>query len=277
MTWSRFHFLCREMNEHLQTSESPSVAFEHASQCEAIHWYGPAPKKRSLQFKLEDRLKNTASREKALIATSTYGALDFSEPIKALDKTKRAHIYLSYVTGIYLLASTVYMTKVIPAFMAMYENLDFPVSDDMAWYVDHWNVITATIALVLCLSILSSHTMKRISCLTIEPARSLLFRLLMPSKIKASYQQLLSLMNYPIDYDEDDNELYRHLNQFIHNPGRRHQEITAILNHEKQVLQRRLEAYTTLLLTISGVVIIYSIYFFISSAYQPLFTLSSVS
>lgn len=279
MNWSRFKYHCLEVKRRLDQNQAVKVAFDSASNSVLAKVLGGELKRNSLPKVILAELENKHDAALAVKqAVEVYHGLDFSMLSAEPSRIRRVGIYITYLSFMYLVFSSIYAVFVIPKALSMIEGLNMQVPASFAWFSQFWNVLALLIFGLLLGAFLISRTLKALFEYRHGIEHSLVYRMLLPSTLKRQYQSLIGLLRLPLMLSQVNNagdspELVSYFKNEKYSTKEMSDCLSLLVN---STLERTLISAETLLRRIyvtATVLVIFSIFIFISSAYAPIFML----
>jgi len=187
-------------------------------------------------------------------------------------------VYLTFVFAFFCLSSLLYQLFVVPAFVDMYSmNLrhDHNTFDS---YFRYWYV--PIILLFLLLSFILSVILKlKNACMLTELTPfSGLSNVLFPRKLIQNYEALTAILFFPLSSENTgiSTTETKHLYECEALGLNTKSEFKVLLRQQLKQFNLRVKRFINKLVIIYGVVIVVSIYLFVSAAYKPLFMFGEV-
>lgn len=282
MSWSLFKCYCKEASHSLEKGDDIEFAFSAAERSPLPKMLKAQLKPKSLQQSLISKLKNSdLSTDELQITLKIYGNLGFSELAHKPSRIRRVGLYLAYLTLMFSLLSSIYLLKVYPTVLDMYEEFGYPMSEGLIWFSEYWGLLVSTIIGFLAISLLINHKIKVIFDHQIGVGNSLLFKLLLPKRLKESYRGLLNLIHLPLNLTKKTNQnaeniLIEYLLKKDYTPEEIADLLTLTITEQVTRLKTQAESYLRKFYILIAILIVFSIYEFVSSVYAPIFTLGEV-
>ncbi len=191
---------------------------------------------------------------------------------------KRVTIYLSYVAFVFLLVSALYQLKVAPTFLASYEVFELSIPSHILLYRDFWLLFTFVVIVLLIIAIKTGYELKRLYKFSSLSLNSFVFKYLTLPGIKASYLNILETVFYPMADHSDESGvpnfvITQHLRSMERSGMNVSNEMQCIIRKEGHMLALLCERQMRLISVVIAVAIIAAIFFFLVSAYSPIFIL----
>ncbi len=281
MTWERFSYICRKAH-YSHNRETPLA--KHLAQIEreaACRFYGEAIKKKHLAKTLLEKLGLLTQKEDAANALAIYSHITLPQQLTESIQLKRMTIYLSYITLIFWIISGIYQVQVAPTFVETLNSFDLPVPEGLLFYSEYSFYVVLIISVLLIGSLVVGFTLKSILYFEKDIKHSLIYRFLIFNDIKQSYSNILEAIMFPLHATPTEGTpqkmtITHHLSTVNASTMPMAPEIEAIVRTNMQHLVHRCEAQMRLMSVVTAVIIVSAIFFFLSSAYSPIFTLGDI-
>ncbi len=282
MNWSRFKFYCNEVPRQLKSGNEVISAFECAEASIISKEFGAELKPHGLQASIITSLKsNNYANEEAKVALQIYDGLDVSELAREPSRIRRVGIYIGYLTLMYFVLSSIYFVYVIPQTVSMFETMDIPAPESFLWFVDNWSTILIIIMALLVGIFLVSQKVKEMFEYKKGIESSIIYRLLLPKKIKLQYEKLISLIYLPLHIasnkcDGVNDHIIQHYHSEKYSTAEISDSLSILINENVNNLILLSESYMRRIYVVVALLVIFSIYEFVSSAYAPIFVMGEV-
>lgn len=282
MNWSRFKFYCNEVSRLLEKGEEVIPAFENAKASVLSKEFGPDLKSEEIQSSILTSLKNDGyTNNEVKEALKIYDGLDVSELVHKPSRIRRVGIYIGYLTVMYFVLSSIYFVYVIPQMISMFESMEQPTPESFTWFIDNWTAILMSVITLLVGAFLVSRKVKEIFEYKKGTENSIIYRFMLPKKIKARYERLISLINLPLHIVKNKSDgINDHVIQHYHSEKYSASEISnslsILISENINNLISHSESYIRRIYVVVAILIIFSIYEFVSSAYAPIFVMGEV-
>ncbi len=277
MNWSRFKYYCLEVRRRLDQDQAVKVAFDSAKGSVLAKTLGEELKPNTLPNAILTELKNSNVAPVAIKqAVEVYHGLDFTMLSAEPSRIRRVGIYITYLSFMYLVFSSIYSVFVIPSSLAMIESLNLEAPESFTWFAQFWNVLALLIFGLLLCAFLISRKLKALFEYRHGVERSLVYRVLLPRKLKSDYELLITLLRLPLALSQSDDaagasELVAYFRKEHYSSKEMSDCLSLLLNTNLQRVLVAAETYLRRLYVTTTVLVIFSIFIFISSAYAPIF------
>ncbi len=277
MNWSRFKYYCLEVRRRLDQDQAVKVAFDSAKGSVLAKTLGEELKPNTLPNAILTELKNSNVAPVAIKqAVEVYHGLDFTMLSAEPSRIRRVGIYITYLSFMYLVFSSIYSVFVIPSSLAMIESLNLEALESFTWFAQFWNVLALLIFGLLLCAFLISRKLKALFEYRHGVERSLVYRVLLPRKLKSDYELLITLLRLPLALSQSDDaagasELVAYFRKEHYSSKEMSDCLSLLLNTNLQRVLVAAETYLRRLYVTTTVLVIFSIFIFISSAYAPIF------
>lgn len=284
MNWSRFKFYCLDVHRRLAQGQAVAQAFDSAQQSVLAHHLGPDLRANTVPGVLMTALKNANSAAAVKQSVEIYQALDFSELTAKPSRLRRVGIYITYLSVLYLLFSSIYAVFVIPKMFEMVADLALTLPDSYLWFAKFWNFFALLIFGLLLMVFLINRTLNHLFEYRHQAEQSWQYRLLLPRTIKQHYAALLALLKLPFVLyhaeaaaqeaaggSEASSEFVSYFQTEQYSPQTMADCLALLLQAHLENLVHAAETYLRRLYVTITLLVISSIFMFISSAYAPIF------
>lgn len=278
MSWSKFHFNCRFLNQKL----SEEVDFEKAKRLLSAkysnHQIGGDLKESSIENNLLKKIISEPDPKKLQMLLSIYGRLNFSWDLSVLTKLINIRDYLFALVTIYLVISGIYKSFVLPAFIDIFDQMDVPVAAELERFNTIW-LISITLMLLVSIVLLNFYSfVNKIGKKENKFNSSFFYKVFIPVKIINKLKQIDALSNAPIEnqVNEFSSEQIEIYNNFKSDNLDIAAELQILLNANRASLLKLINAQMTKLLALFSIIIIGSIGYLVWSFYQPIFSLGMI-
>ena len=186
----------------------------------------------------------------------------------------------------FFILSSIYAIFVIPRAIDMYETMNIPAPDNYLWFVAHWSQMVLLAVLLLSGAILVSIKLKALFKYKAGVEKSITYRLMLPKQLKRSYERLIALICLPLYVVKHDDkvrpigasdEIVQHFKNEAYTPQEIAEILSLMLNEQINSLLMTTETLMRRIYVVIAILMIFSIYIFISSGYTPLFILGEIS
>jgi hypothetical protein len=283
MSWSKFHFNCRFLNQKL----SEEIDFEKAKRLLSAkysnHQIGGDLKENSIENNLLNKIISEPDPKKLQMLFSIYGKLNFSWDLSALTKLKNIRDYLFALVTIYLLISGIYKYYILPVFIDVFDQVnldqvDLSIVADLERFNTIW-LISIILMLLVSVVLLKFYSfVNKIGKKENNFDSSFFYKFFIPLKIINKLKQIDALSNAPIEnkvneFSSEQIEIYK---SFKSDNLDIAAELQVLLDELRASLLKLIYAQMTKLLALFSIVIIGSIGYLVSSLYQPIFSLGMI-
>lgn len=278
MTWERFGYICRKVSAGIGESESVSSCVARVDKGESCALYGKQLDRFSLPKKILDEIGFFDNKDRALSALNIYQGLNLSEKFEEPMRFKRVVAYLSYVTFVFYIVVGIYQVKVAPTFLNAFEDFELSIPSHLGWYQDYWGYFVLAVSILLISSLVIGHHLRKIFRFDLGIENSLVFRYLIFRSIRASYMKVLDILLFPITHTVEKNssatsELIKHLQEVEASDMPVAVEMQELLRVEMRFLLEKCEQQMKYISVLVALVVVSAIFFFLASAYSPIFVL----
>ena len=278
MSWERFGYICRKVSAGIGDYESISSCIARVDKDESSSLYGPQLGRASFPKKILDQIGSFEDKDTALSILSIYKGLNLSEKFEEPMRFKRVVAYLSYVTFVFYIVVGIYQLKVAPTFLDAFETFEMSIPSNLGWYQDYWGYFVLAVSILLISSLAIGHYLKKLFKFDQGVENSFVFRYLVFKSIRASYLNVIDILRFPITRTDEDNgnarsELVAHLKRIEASNMPVAVEMRELLRIEMRFLLEKSEQQMKFISVLVALVVVSAIFFFLASAYSPIFVL----
>lgn len=278
MTWKRFAYICRKVSAEYNDQESISSYLSRVDNEESSQLYGAPPGKHSLSRKILDQIGSLDNKDDALTALNIYQGLNLAEKFDEPMQFKRVVAYLSYVAFIFYIVVAVYQLMVAPAFLGAFENFNLSAPGYLGWYQDYWGYFVLVVSILLIFSLVIGHYLRKIFRFELGIENSFILKYMVFRSIRKSYLKVIDILQFPVLRAGEANShststIVEHLKNIEDSNMNVAVEIQELLQIEMRFLLEKCEWQMKCISILVAVVLIFAIFFFLVSAYSPIFVL----
>ncbi len=278
MTWERFGYICRKASVELKDHESVSACLSRVEQEESCGLYGEQIEKNSWPRRLLDKIGDISDKEAARSAIETYKHLNLAKNFQEPMRFKRVFAYLGYVTLVFYAVVVIYQTTVAPSFLEAFENFEIAIPANIQFFQVYWLYFVLLVSLFLITTLIIGFQIKKIFKFSLNIENSLVMRFLVFPRIRGSYSNLINILQFPVIRDADLGNLKRnpviaHLDSVNNSKMSLPIEMKELIEIEMQSLLDSCEKQMKFMSVAIALVIVAAIFFFLISAYSPIFIL----
>lgn len=278
MTWERFGYICRKANDSLQSNESVSECIRRIEKDPGCKFYGSDLLSNGLPRKLLKEMGSIYERDKAKESLKIYSEIRLSEHLSEPMQFKRVFIYLAYVTFIFFMVSAIYQLKVAPTFLEVFDNLEVSIPSHLLFYRDYWKYFVIFIFSILAFGLVAGNTLRDLFSFRRGSESGLILRYFSYRGIRRSYSNILGMLSFPISDDSlllstDKESISTHLNSIKNSGMNISVEMQEMIKNEMNTLIDLCEKQMRVISVGVAVVVVSAIFFFMVSAYSPIFML----
>lgn len=273
MTWTRFGYICRRALLDIEKGAPVGDSLARAEAETGSKLYGKQPRSNTLPRALLDSLANLPSRESTVEALHTYNQLSlpgqFDEPLRF----KRAIIYLCCVVFVFYSVVSVYQLVVTPRFIELFSVFDVPTPSHVLMFQKYWRFLLGAMSVLLLIALLSVFQIRNLFHFKVRAEQSILAKLLLGPGVRRSYARVADLLRFPVapSGNAGDDAAITQLNMAQSSGLNVSVEMRELIRVEMHELLHRCERQLRLMTTIVALVVISSVFLFLSSAYSPIF------
>jgi len=280
MSWSRFKFYTNESLKLINNGEKSTDAFIAARSSIVSIEFGDELHPHNIQSKIfKTMIDENCSETELKSILKVYSGLDTRGLQEKPNRIRRMGAYLSYLTFMFIVMSSIYFLIVIPEALSSFEAMGFNPPANFIWFADNWILISIVNVYILTVAILISSKIKYMFDYNIDVKNSLFYKYILPKKLKLKYERLISLILLPIYIYKmpNSNDV---LIDYYCKEGNSTQDISSslsiLINEKVDELKILFESYMTKVYILAAIVIVFSIFQFISSIYSSIFIAGEV-
>lgn len=278
MSWERFSYLCRKVKSTLRAEESISEGIARVEKEPACKFYGDRPSPDSLPKRLLRDVSQIRDKQAAMAALEIYSKMDMSQQLAEPMQFKRVTTYLAYIAFIFFIVSGIYQVKVAPAFFDAFEAFELSVPSHLVLYREYWRFLSLLISVLLFSGLIIGLTLRGLFKLRLGQENYFIVRFLTIKGIRESYLNIIAVLSFPtsavfLKQRPSETELESHLAEIANSDLCLATEMQEILKTQILMLLHRCETQMRLISISVAVIVIAAIFFFLVSAYSPLFIL----
>ncbi len=278
MTWERFGYICRKVSAEIGEDESVSSCVSRVNKSKSCDLYGKRLGLHSLAKKILDQIISSENKDLAISALNIYKGLSLSEKFEEPMRFKRVVAYLSYVTFVFYIVVGIYQVKVAPTFLNAFEDFELSIPSHLGWYQDYWGYFVLAVSILLISSLVIGHYLRKLFRFDLGIENSFVFKYLVFKSIRTSYLKVLDILLFPIRNTDDQktnnsSELIDYLQEIQDSNMSVAIEMQELLRIEMRFLLDKCEQQMKYISILVALVVVSAIFFFLASAYSPIFVL----
>jgi hypothetical protein len=276
MSWERFGYICRKASIDCRDDESIAERLKRIENEEVCSLYGGGFSSDGWPRQLFNRIARVKDERNAQRALDIYKGLSiyhhFDEPLRF----KRIFGYLSLISVVFFFQVVIYQVFVTPTFMNIYESFGFVKPEHMVFYQNYWEYFIILVSLILMLFLAIGFELKKLVRFDMNVKDSFFVKHFTFRDIRKSMLNLAAILEYPVSISENvmskpTTDIIKHLDQVDRSKICLVTEMNQLIQIEMKSLSERCEKQMKLLIVVIGLIIVISIFFFLYSAYSPLF------
>lgn len=273
MSWKKFHFACRFLNQKLAAGENITVAQQQLAnnynikdkdlgQCQHLYQHILAELKES---KSQDLMK-------------IYGELNLSSSPKILKKLTHIRLYLLLVSILFIFIFIIYQLFIYPSFMQLIESTSVSTMQSLASTPFILKLTTCMMVLSGILLLLFDNLNKKILNNTKPYKESSWEKFLLSSKVVKNKQQLDATIYSPLkmEINKFSQAHQQQLAQWQQDRLDVTTELQLNIGHYRNLLAEAINKRGVLLLAFLAICIVASVYMLLRTIYSPLFIFGSL-
>jgi len=278
MSWSKFHFNCRFLNQKLSENIGINKAKELLSKSYSKSKIGGDLKENSLEKKLFNKIIIEHDPEQLQTLFLVYGRLNFSWDVSALIKLKNIRNYLFAIFIIFLFLSGIYKYFILPEFIKTFDQLSTSSLIDLeqfniALFVSILFMLLISFVLLKLYSFVK-HIGKKESNLNTSLFNRILFSINIINKIKQIEALLYApIENYINEFSTEQIDIYKKITSDNLDVSF---ELQILLNAYRASLLKLINTRIAMLLALFSIIVVGAIGSLVFSIYQPIFLLGTI-
>ncbi|RDH42597.1 hypothetical protein [Zooshikella ganghwensis] len=282
MPWKRFGYICRKASADYKDHEDISVCLKRAENDTACDLYGDNITINSWPRKILDGISTIQEKQNAQWAIEAYSGLNISQQLEFPMKFKRVIAYLICVTLTFYILAGIYQFKVAPSFIEVFDNFKMSIPNRLLFYQECWKYFVFAVSVTLVLALIIGFKMGKLFKFTIGVEDSFIIKYLMFKSIRKSYQRVIEILQFPILCakslkQSNDSPIITHLQVVKSLKMCISKEMQELIEHEMQSICENCEKQMKLVSVLVALIAVAAIFFFLISAYSPLFLLGEIA
>lgn len=278
MSWERFGYICRKVRSTIQDGESISEGISRVEREPGGELYGASLGLNSLPQTLLRDMARVDNRERALAALAVYSKMETPQQLSEPMQFKRVTAYLSYVVFVFFVVSGVYQLKVAPSFIDTFAAFGLSTPSQLVFYREFGWAVSLLISVFLLSGLLIGFALRRLFRFKQGQESGFVIRFLAFGGIRRSYVNVVSAMSFPasdvfLKQGTPETEIEHHLAAAVASDLCLAKEIQELVKSQMHILLHRCEMQMKLISASVAIVVVAAIFFFLVSAYSPLFIL----
>lgn len=273
MTWTRFGYICRRALLDIEKGAPVADSLARAEKETGSELYGKPPLSDTVPRALLDSLANLPSQEGTVQALQTYGQLSLTAQFDEPHQFKRTIIYLCCVVFVFYNVVTLYQLVVTPRFIDLFNAFDISAPSHVLVFQKYWRYLLGAMSVLLLISLLSVFQIRKLFHFRIRAEQKMLAKLLLGPGIRSSYARVVALLRFPVAFtgNAGDNAAIAQLERAQSAGLSISIEMRELIQMEMHAFLHRCERQLRIMTTIVALVVIGSVFLFLSSAYSPIF------
>lgn len=278
MTWERFSYICRKASTSCHTEETMASCIDRIENETGSHLYGRKIVANSWHRKLLTEIGATANKDDARRILNLYGKLRIANRVDEPMQFRRLTAYLAWITVVFLIVAGIYQLKVAPAFLEAFENFEVSIPSHLLFYKEYGTFFFAVIFSLILFSLIVGSQLASLCRLPYRAEESFVVRYLAFSGIKTSYGNLIELLQYPLLSVGDvkaypNSKIAKQLGEINKCNMNLVDELQVLIDIEIRKLVEGCESQMKILSILTALMVLAAIFFFLASAYSPIFIL----
>jgi hypothetical protein len=259
-------------------SESISECLNRVGNEKSCDLYGKKNAANSWPSKILEGIKGIQDEYEAKKSIEIYSGLNLTRQFEEPMRFKRVIAYLCYVTFIFYIVVAIYQIKVAPAFLEAFENFELSIPSHLLFYQDYWGYLVLLISILLITALLMGFQIKRLFSFDTGIENSLIIKYLVFRNIRKSYLRIIDILEFPILCaqklkTQNNNPITSHLQAIKNSKMSVSTEMQALIEIEMKLLLENCEKQLKFASVAVALVVVSAIFFFLVSAYSPIFIL----
>lgn len=281
MTWAQFGYICRKMSVSGDENEPVSACLKRVESEKACDLYGRRIGANSLPRKLLDSIVGIQNEGDARKAIGIYKGLNLAQQFEMPMRLKRVIAYLGYVTYVFYVVAGIYQFKVTPLFMVFFDEFEAQIPAPLLFYQDYWLYFVLAVSIFLIFTLLIGFQLKKLFTFNLGVENTFIMRYLVFRSIGKSYRKIIGILEFPIRDDSqpenyNGNSISEHLQKMGKSKMCVSHEMQALLEIEMRFLLEACEKQMKFVSAAVALVLVVAIFFFLVSAYSPIFMFGEI-
>jgi hypothetical protein len=278
MAWARFSYICRKASAECREGESVSEVLSRIEKEDSCDLYGDGIPANSWPGKLLMQIGSIKDSIESRNVVETYGNLNLTQGLEEPMRLKRVTAYLGLVVLVFYSMASTYRIFVIPQFIQAFEDLGWPIPSHLTVFWDYWWYLLLLISVLLIASLIVAFRLKRIFRFYLKMEGGFVLKYLAIRRIRRSYKNLIEILQFPIlsaakGQEQSDTQITAHLRNVKDSDMNLAAEMQELIDKEQRLLVEGCERQVKSLLVVVALLVVATIYFFLGSAYSPIFML----
>jgi hypothetical protein len=278
MTWERFGYICRKANVDCKDQEAMSECLSRIGSESACNLYGSRIIAGSWPGVILDKIGRIQDKSEAQDAINIYKHLNLSRHFEEPMRFKRVIAYLSYVSIIFYFVVGIYQFFVAPSFLDAFENLEISTPTHLMFYQDYWEYLVLVVSIFLITALLTGFQIRKLFKFETGVENSLIIKYLVFQNIRRSYLRVIDILQFPIHHSIQPESsvaspITDHLQLIKNSKMSLAVEMQELIEIEMRRLLESCEKQMKALYTVVAIIVIAAVFFFLVSAYSPIFIL----
>lgn len=279
MSWERFQYICRRSNEFFRQGKSVSDSVSSAQAEQGASLYGEDFRKGSLPGKLLEEITALSDRDKVARSLKVYGELRLDRDLALPSHFRRASVYLVLVMLVFSMAFGIYLIKVMPTFMEIFESQGMAKVPALEFFMQYSGYLYNLVLVAAVLVLLLGRHIKKILSYEENSSSSRFYRLMTLPEIHRRHRRIVAAIRYPLGGSESraGDLISSHLENIENSGMSVAYEMQRIIGEESRRLLQACERQMRMMIAFIGIAVVLMAGYFLFSAYTPLFLLGEVS
>lgn len=278
MAWEKFGYICRRASVDRQDIESISACLSRIENDNSCGIYGKDIPSNSLPRNILNHIGNIKNESEAQGALDIYKELNLTKQFEEPMRFKRVVAYLSYVTFIFYIVVGIYQLKVAPSFLEAFESFDIQIPSHLTFYQDYWGYFVLIVSILLIAALLTGSQLRKLFNFDLGRENGWVVRFLVLPSIRKSYLRIINILKFPILNNSDSKEgdimlVASHLKQIKESKMNISREMQELIEIEMRILLENCEKQIKYISIVVALIIVSAVFFFLVSAYSPIFIL----
>ncbi len=281
MTWERFGYICRKASVDCKDQEAMSECLSRIGTESVCNLYGSRIIAGSWPGVILDKIGRITDKSEAQDAINTYKNLDLTRHFEEPMRFKRVIAYLSYVTIIFYIVVGIYQLFIAPSFLEAIENLEISPPIHLMFYQDYWGYLVLVVSLFLITALLTGFQIRKLFKFETGVENSLIIKYLVSRNIRRSYLRVIDILQFPIHHSIQSESsvaspITDHLQLIKNSKMSLAVEMQELIEIEMRRLLESCEKQMKVLYTVVALIVVAAVFFFLVSAYSPIFILGEI-
>jgi hypothetical protein len=228
-----------------------------------------------------DQVGNIQDKKQALNAIDIYNGLMLTKWFDEPMRFKRVLAYLGYVATIFYVVVAIYQLKVAPTFLDLYDNYDIEIPAYLMFYHQYWGYVLLVVSIFIVLGLYTGVQIKKLFQFRLGIENSSILKYLVLPQIRVSYLKVTDVLGFPIhssqkNLNRKSSLVADHLHLVEKSSMSLSTEMKELVEIEMRTLLESCEMQMKYISVLVALIVVSAIFFFLASAYAPIFILGEI-